>query len=508
MRGRAARKQLGIRLTPERRAELRHEIRLSDARSELSAFGEHVLGYKPARHHREWIAALEDQSIRRLLIIAPPGHAKTYWVTTWYPVWRIGSNPNLHFCLLSNTATQAHRPSVAARDIIKKEERYHEVFPHIRPDESKGWAEYEWFVQRANVADKDATLVAAGMFGPILGARFDELILDDCADQENSSSPRQREKAREWIKATAISRLTPNGRIICVMARWHKHDLAATLMAMGGFRVIHMPAIGYYGEGEALWPEVWPIEKLEERKQAQGSLHFEALYQGNPTIPQGALLKRDWFRLEEQIPAVFDYVIQIWDTAQTAEEEGTEKSSDASYSACITLGVARNKDVFILGCFKRRIGWPDLLRACYAEFRSQGLRGQLPQLVLIEDKSSGTSLLQALRSGQGRSQAARDPLLPVLAVPVKQSKEDRAKSVLGHIEAGRVHLPVMASWSEALLDQCAAFPEAKHKDEVDALIHGLRFIFPSEQEQEFVAEYEEQVVISPDLDRADAGWGA
>ena len=499
-----ARGHVELRLTPKRWSELADDIQVSQARSELAAFGEYVLGHKPARHHREWIAALEDKSIRRLLIIAPPGHAKTNWVTTWYPVWRIGSDPDLHFCLLSNTATQAHRPSVAARDIIKKSDAYHELFPHIRPDDSKGWAEHEWFVQRANVADKDATLVAAGIFGPILGARFDELILDDCVDQENSSSPRQREKLREWIKATALSRLTPNGRIICVMARWHKHDLAATLMAMGGFRVIHMPALGYYGEGCALWPEVWSVARLEEKRGDQDSLRFEAMYQGNPTIPQGSLLKRAWFRLEEQIPAAFDYVIQIWDTAQTAEEEGAEKSSDASYSACITLGVVRN-DVYILGYFKRRMGWPDLLRACYAEFRSQALRGQLPRLVLIEDKSSGTSLLQALRSGQGR--AAGDPVLPVLAVPVKQSKEDRARSVLGYIEGGRVHLPVMASWSETLLDRCAAFPEEKYKDEVDALIHGLRFVFPSEQQQEVVMEYEQSEVISPDLDRADAGYG-
>ncbi len=478
----------------------KHSERILRRRS-LAAWAEAVADLSPARHHQEWIAALEDNSIRRLLIIAPPGHAKTSWVSIFYPAWRIGSDPNLHFCLLSNTATQAHRPSVAARELIKNSEAYHKIFPQVKPDYIKGWAEHEWFVQRPNPGDKDATMIAAGVFGPILGARIDELILDDCVDQENSATARQRKKMWEWVKATAISRLTPDGRIICVMTRWHERDLAAQLKAMGGFRVIHMPAIGYYGEGEALWPEVWPVERLEEKRRDQGTLRFEGMYQGNPTVPEGSLLKRAWFRLEEQIPAAFDYVLQIWDTAYEGENEG----SDASYSACITLGILR-ADVTILGWFMQRMEWPDLLRAGYVEFRLQGLRGQLPRLILVEDKASGKSLIQAWRSGQGRNKAAGDPLLPVMPVPARQSKTERANSVSGFIEAGHVHLPAGAPWAEALLDHCAAFPKAAHEDDVDALIHGLRFIFLGDEEEEIVLEYDPYGLenqITPELDEAD-----
>jgi predicted phage terminase large subunit-like protein len=493
---------------------------------DLSAFGQYVFGYKPAQHHLQWLKILADQSVRRFLIIAPPDHAKTTWVAIVYAAWRIGRDPTCHFGFISNTATQAYKPSVAVRDTIWQNPRYREIFRKVRPDFIKGWAEKEWFVKRKAPGDKDPSFVAAGVFGPILGGRMDELLFDDICDQENTATAHQREKLREWVKATAMTRVVPGGRVGAIMTRWHEKDIGAWF-AEQGWLIIHMPMVGYGGKEKCpfcrklppeqtmhfeagldapLWPERCGGAVVLDKRKTLGPLRFEGMCQGNPTVPQGTLLKRAWFRLEEQIPAAFDYVLQIWDTAYESEEEGAEKGSDASYSACITLGV-RGADVTILGCFKRRMAWPELLRAGYTEFRLQGLRGQFPQLILVEDKASGKSLIQAWRSGQGRKQG--DPLLPVMPVPARQSKTERANSVSGFIEAGHVHLPAGAPWAEALLDQCAAFPKAAHEDDVDALIHGLRFIFlGDEQKQEVVAEYEEQVVISPELDRADAGWGA
>lgn len=212
------------------------------AKRHLAKYSSFVHGLIPAAHHQVWLDALEDNAIQRLMIIAPPAHAKTFYCGIAYPGWRIGNNQNIHIGYISNTARQAQRQSVAVRDIIERSEQYQQVFPHVKPDKEKGWAEFEWFIERDDPGDKDATFVASGVFGPILGNRFDEIIFDDICDAENMATQYQREKLKEWVAQTAMSRLTPYGRIICIGTRWHEEDIY-TYFEQLGWVVIKMPAI-------------------------------------------------------------------------------------------------------------------------------------------------------------------------------------------------------------------------------------------------------------------------
>ncbi|MEE9234958.1 MAG: phage terminase large subunit [Candidatus Acidoferrales bacterium] len=403
-------------------------------------------------------------------------------MSIFYPAWRVGREPTVHLGLVSNTATQAHRPSVAAREVIKNSAAYHELFPYVQPDYVKGWAEHEWFVQRPTPGDKDATMIAAGVFGPILGARIDELILDDVCDAENTASSRQREKLRDWILTTAISRLVPDGRVLVVMTRWHENDLAKDLIEQG-FTVLHMPALGYWKEGEALWPEVWPPSKLEQKKRELGSLAFEGMYQGRPTIPQGDVLKRVWWKMVESWPKDFDDTIQIYDTA-------FKEGASADYSVCITLGFLSGR-AYICDVLREKLAWPDLIRAVRVQYERHR-----PRLCLIEDRASGQSLIQALQQ----------EAIPVLPVRADKSKLARTTAISGFVEAGRVCLPRHAAWLDDFLEETAAFPRGAHDDQVDALVHGLTYYFLRD-EGETVVTYEEPVSISPELDDIDARFG-
>ena len=423
---------------------------------------------------------MEDQSIRRLLIVAPPGHAKTSWVSIFYPAWRVGREPTVHLGLISNTARQAYKPSVAVRDTIKSSDRYHELFPYVQPDYVKGFSESEWFVQRANPADKDPSMISSGTFGPILGARIDELILDDVVDAENVATARGREKLRDWILTVAMSRLVPDGRVICVCTRWHENDLAKDLIEQGFF-VVHMPAID--GEGLALWPEVWPLSKLEQKRRELGSLSFEGMYQGNPHVPEGDILKRAWWKLDERLPAEVEEIVQVWDTA-------FQEHQSADFSACVTLGRLQGA-VYILDVFQERLAWPDLIKTVRHQYNRH-----TPRVVLIEERASGQSLLQALRLEN----------IPVMPIQAERSKMTRTTAISGFVESGRVHLPRSAAWVEDFTEQCAAFPRGSHDDMLDAFTHGMTYCF-LQREEETVVEYEEPVSISPELDEMDARFG-
>ena len=55
-------------------------------------------------------------------------------------------------------------------------------------------------------------------------------------------------------------------------------------------------------EGQALWPERFPEQKLEKIKHQIGSYSFAALYQQTPVPAEGGLFKRAWFKTVPYLP--------------------------------------------------------------------------------------------------------------------------------------------------------------------------------------------------------------
>ena len=76
--------------------------------------------------------------------------------------------------------------------------------------------------------------------------------------------------------------------------------------------------------------------------------------------------------------------MQSWDTANKPGEL-------ADYSVCTTFGV-KNKHFYLLHVLRKKFGYPDLKRAVLEQ--SNLFR---PNVILIEDKASGTQLIQELR---------------------------------------------------------------------------------------------------------------
>lgn len=213
------------------------------ARHDLGAFAAQVFDCWPAPHHELWAELLTDNRLERLLIIAPPGHAKSTWCTTIYPAWLIGRNPAVNILLVSAAAAQARLFSGVIRATLQSP-AYLEVFPDITLDKTRGWSQSAWFVRRDAVANKDATLAAYGVNGPIIGRRADCILVDDPCTEANTATPEARRKMWQWFRQTLLTRLRPAGRVIVVMTRWHEADLASELIHAGDFAVCHLRALG------------------------------------------------------------------------------------------------------------------------------------------------------------------------------------------------------------------------------------------------------------------------
>src|SRR5580698_8141028 len=104
--------------------------------------------------------------------------------------------------------------------------------------------------------------------------------------------------------------------------------------------------------------------------------------------------------------------------------------SDPQRTYCVVV----SGKYYLLDVFRRRLDYPDLKRAVWDQARKY----KHPR-VLIEDKGSGTQLIQELK---------REGLLHIRAYepPTGTDKVMRLFAQSHHFESGKILLPTNASW--------------------------------------------------------------
>lgn len=276
----------------ESRAAARRELLLRRARKDLAAFVEYVFGLKLAPHHRAWCQAVSEAG--RLVLLAPVEHGKTTLTSVALPLWILGNSPDARIALVSETHTQAARPLAAIREHILRNPKLREVFPHLLPARGarERWSDAEVVVERPTPS-KDPSIIAIGVSGPLLGARLDLAILDDVCSWENTFTSAQREKVVAWFRSTLVGRVVSTGRVLVVGTPWHRDDLLHVLERSGEYRVQRDAAIS--NDGKPLWPEAWPLARLEQRRREIGELEFGRQLLLTVLSEAGARFREEWF---------------------------------------------------------------------------------------------------------------------------------------------------------------------------------------------------------------------
>ena len=162
----------------------------------------------------------------------------------------------------------------------------------------------------------------------------------------------------------------------------------------------------------------------------------------------GGLVKAEWFKRyrENERPERFDRIVQSWDTADKATEL-------SDFSVCTTWGI-KGKNLFLLAVFRRRLEYPALKRAV----RDQQNLFEA-NVVLIEDKASGTHLIQELMADGCHSVTSYQP---------DCEKIMRLHAQTAMIENGFVNIPEAAPWLAEYQHEMSVFPNGKQDDQVDS----------------------------------------
>jgi predicted phage terminase large subunit-like protein len=327
-------------------------------------------------------------------------------------------------------------------------------------------------VIRDSASRRRSSRLSVSVGGPLTGRGADFIIIDDPLKPDEALSDVQRKTVNDWYDHTLLTRLNDkeNGCIIVIMQRLHEDDLVGHLLDRGGWKLLRFPAIAEEDEmhemmtlrgpqtvvrraGDALHPGRESLQTLEMIRKTIGEYHFAGQYQQAPAPFGGGMLKRDWIKYfsASEIALKWNFIFQSWDTAN----KPTELSD---YCVCTTWGV-RDKHLYLLSVFRERLDYPGLKRAV----RQQADRFN-PRTILIEDRASGTQLIQELKHEGVHAVQSYEPTM---------DKIMRLHTVCATFENGFVHLPEKAEWLDKYLHELTSFPRAKFDDQVDSTSQAL-----------------------------------
>jgi len=201
---------------------------------------------EPAAHHWLWLQLLCDESIKRLIIIAPPESAKTTWAISAYIGCRVGFWPEQSIIIGSVSGPVAEKRSMSVRTIVT-DEAWQQTFPNITPVISKEglkWRGDEWSLApkgRPYPGRLHPTLAAYGTGGSVIGSRADLVLADDLLDFDNTRTQHQRDLVTTWTHNSLLSRRkSKRGRAVVIGTAWHHDDLYQRLIRGGNWVVCRM----------------------------------------------------------------------------------------------------------------------------------------------------------------------------------------------------------------------------------------------------------------------------
>jgi len=420
-------------------------------------------GFIDGRHHKvmaKKFQEIAEGKIKRLIINMPPRHTKSEFASFLLPAWFLGKYPGKKIIQTSNTAELAVGFGRKVRNLVDSEQ-YAKIFPNVNL-RSDSKAAGRW------ATNAGGEYFAIGVGGTVTGKGADLLIIDDPHSEQEAAlaatSPEIFDKVYEWYTSGPRQRLQPGGSIVVVMTRWSKKDLTGRIIQSSvdkdgndDWEVIDFPAI--LPSGNPLWPEFWSLEELLALQSELPAGKWNAQYQQSPTSEEGAIVKREWWKIwEPDRPPVCEFIIQSWDTAFT-------KSERSDYSACTTWGVfyknenPNDPNVILLDAFKKRMEFPELKEKAFNHYKEWE-----PDAFIVEAKASGAPLIFELRA---------------MGIPVSEftpsrgnDKMVRINSVSDLFASGKVWAP-STRWADELIEEMAAFPNSDHDDLVDSTTQAL-----------------------------------
>lgn len=444
----------------------------------------------PAKHHELLCTALQALAdkgalwgypVRNLIVMMPPGSAKSTYATVRFPAWYIGRFGRRGVVSASYNQTLADHFGAKVRNLVKSA-AHQVIFPRCSLSEDSR-AKGEWNTENGGF------YFAVGVGAGVTGRRGDLAIGDDLIKgKEDADSEVIREKTWEFWKADVRTRLKPtHAARVLIATRWHEDDPIGKILpdSWNGescvvrgkdedvWHVICLPAEARKGdilgrkEGEWLWPEYTTPEHWKRERAAQGghsSRNWTSLYQQQPRPDSGTRFRREWFDETMYGPSDLPTHLNVYGSSDWAFTE----DSVADFTEHAIWGEDKDGHLWALDWY-------------YAQDETEKANGDGTVDNQIRLMRRWNPLKWFGRKGKDENAVgpARRKLLQELAMkgkgvrteyellPDSQDKIVKSTSFRDRAMRGMVHFPKGTPWAARVIDQLVAFPAGRWDDAVD-----------------------------------------
>jgi predicted phage terminase large subunit-like protein len=404
----------------------------------------------------------------RLLINVPPGSSKSTLVGVMYSAWLWGPAGEPWHRYIG----AAHEQGLAVRDNrLTRELVQSEWYQKLWPLSLKGDQNEKLYFENEARGFRQACAVAS-----MTGRRGHTIGLDDPLSPEKAHSDAGRETAIRVLSETIPTRLNNPAKsaIVIVMQRLHERDPSGYVLSEGlGYEHLLIPmefeperrvhtCIGWTDPraeaGELMFPDRFPQHVIDRDKKALGAYGWAGQMQQRPNPSGGGLFKSDWWQYLDMPPPMEWRAIY----ADTAQKTGQQND----YTVFQCWGKGKDGRAVLLDMVRGKFEAPELLERARAFWAKHGaIQGQGPlRAFKVEDKSSGTGLIQQLKRQGG---------IPVIGIPRDKDKLTRAYDAAPYIESGNVVLLRSAPGLSDLLAEAEAFPNGAHDDTLDPMMDAI-----------------------------------
>lgn len=418
--------------------------------------------FEPAAHHvlimNEVEAFLENPELEVLLLHAPPGCAKSTYISYLLPPWYFAKYPQNNILFATHNGDFAQRWGRKVRSEITNE------------GDTLGIS-----ISPTNAAADQFSILEGGEYYAvgagvgISGFRADLGLCDDLfGNREDAWSETVRQKRWDWYVDDFGPRLKPRAKRILMNTRWHELDVAGRIAAQieAGIvrgKIIDIPAVAGDDDpvgrqpGEYLWDDPTGYDYgsyLRQRQREASPMMWAALFQQRPAPEDGDYFKAEWIKVKEG-PTPARSTMRIYggsDFAVTAD--------GGDFTVHAVVGLDAEDRLWLLDLWRKQASsdvWVEAFCDKVEEWHPMGWAVEKGQI------SSGVGPFLERRQRERRAYVAKTPF------PTRGDKAVRAQSLRGYMALKGLYVPAYAPWYPDFRRELLSFPAGRHDDIVDAL---------------------------------------